>query len=113
MFVSESKFLAAPHLFIPHIQNPNPTELLALITKPAVEAALLVRLGNKAHLYGQELDAMGNPIAEDGTDRAGKLDPKVVVKLYEEFVIPLTKDVEVRFSLSPLSQCLSASRQMG
>jgi chorismate mutase len=104
MFVAESKFLSAPHLFIPHILNPNPERLLAYITKPEVEAALLVRLGNKAHLYGQELDPMGHPIPDDGISRPGKLDAKVVVKLYEEFVIPLTKDVEVR--CCPSSICL-------
>lgn len=103
MFVSESKFLAAPHLFIPHIQNPNPEKLLALITKPEVEAALLVRLGNKARLYGQELDPLGHPVADDGKPHPGKLDPLIVVRLYEEFVIPLTKDVEVRDPFSPPS----------
>lgn len=94
MFVSESKFLSAPHLFIPHILNPNPTELLALITKPEVEAALLIRLGNKAKLYGQDLDGMGKPI-EGREDKPGKIESEVVVALYKEFVIPLTKDVEV------------------
>ena len=102
MFVSESKFLSSPSAFIPHILNPHPESLLGLITKPAVEAALLVRLANKARLYGQDLDAMGNPIDMEG--REGKIVVDEVVKLYEKWVIPLTKVVEV----SP-SSCSCAS----
>lgn len=94
MFVSESKFRSAPADFIPHIQTPNTEALAALITKPAVEAALLVRLAKKASFYGQELDSAGNPI---GTDKADlKIDVDEVVKLYKDYIIPLTKDVEVR-----------------
>ena len=94
MFVSESKFRSAPADFIPHIQTPNTEALAGLITKPAVEAALLVRLAKKASFYGQELDGAGNPI---GTDKADlKIDVDEVVKLYKDYIIPLTKDVEVR-----------------
>lgn len=101
MFVSESKFLSNPGAFVPHILNPHPESLLGLITKPAVEAALLVRLANKARLYGQELDGMGHPIV-DSERGPGKIDVDEVVKLYEKWVIPLTKVVEVS------NRCLSS-----
>lgn len=100
MFVSESKFLSAPHDFIPHIQaNPPNTEALeALITKPEVEARLLVRLANKARVYGCEMDADGHVIAVPDRDGSrGKIDIDQVVRLYREWVIPLTKDVEVDY----------------
>ena len=93
MFVSESKFRSAPADFIPHIQKPNEDALAALITKPAVEAALLVRLAKKASFYGQELDGAGNPVPTSAKDL--KLDVDEVVKLYKDYIIPLTKDVEV------------------
>jgi chorismate mutase len=98
MFVSESKFREAPHDFIPHIlaSPPNKEALAGLITKPAVEAALLVRLGNKANIYGQELDAQGKPLPNDA-GREGKIDTNEVVGLYRDWVIPLTKDVEVDY----------------
>lgn len=100
MFVSESKFRSAPADFIPHIQTPNEKALAGLITKPAVEAALLVRLAKKASFYGQELDGAGNPI---GTDKADlKIDVDEVVKLYKDYIIPLTKDVEVEYLLTRL-----------
>jgi chorismate mutase len=96
MFVSESKFLSAPHDFIPHIlaSPPNSDALAALITKPAVEAKLLVRLANKARVYGCEMDADGRVVANPDGGR-GKIDIEEVVGLYRDWVIPLTKDVEV------------------
>lgn len=99
MFVSESKFRAAPHDFIPHIlSNPPNTDALAgLITKPEVEAKLLVRLGNKARVYGGETDTEGRPVQlSDAEIKArGKIDIEEVVGMYRDYVIPLTKDVEV------------------
>lgn len=93
MFVSESKFLSAPADFIPYIQAnpPNREALAALITKPAVEARLLIRLANKARVYGCEMDADGKVI-DEATQR---IDIEAVVALYRDWVIPLTKDVEV------------------
>lgn len=96
MFVSESKFLESPSSFIPHILSkpPNTSALEALITKPEVERRLLVRLGNKARLYGCEMDGDGK-IVETVDEWRGKIDIEVVVGLYRDWVIPLTKDVEV------------------
>lgn len=92
MFVSESKFLACPSDFVPHILNPNPSALEALITKPAVEAALLLRLEKKARWYGSELGADGEVVRDESKS---KVDVGEVVRLYREYIIPLTKDVEV------------------
>lgn len=98
MFVSESKFLSSPSSFIPHILNPNPQALEALITKPAVEAALLVRLDKKARWYGAEL----GPEGTWGEKEGGKVAPEQVVKLYRDNIIPLTRDVEVDYLLHRL-----------
>lgn len=93
MFVSESKFLSAPHDFIPHIQAspPNTEALAGLITKPEVEAKLLIRLENKANVYGAELDGAGK-VVETGKTR---INVGEIVHMYRDYVIPLTKDVEV------------------
>jgi hypothetical protein len=64
--------------------------------RSAVEAALLVRLGNKARLFGAELDAQGNLKGEDQRGE-GRIKTDEVVKLYRDWVIPLTKDVEVDY----------------
>lgn len=103
MFVSESKFRSSPSSFIPHIQNPNEEALAALITKPAVEAALLVRLGKKARFYGQELDGQGNAADVNGSDLSTenrlRIDVDEVVQMYRDYIIPLTKEVEVSGSI--------------
>lgn len=102
MFVSESKFRSAPADFIPHIQAspPNTDALAALITKPEVEAKLLVRLKNKARVYGGEMDADGRVVADSTVKQgAGKIDIEEVVAMYRDYVIPLTKDVEVGHDL--------------
>lgn len=105
MFVSESKFQSAPWDFIPHILSnpPNTAALEALITKPEVEARLLVRLANKARVYGCEMDADGRVVekpAEGAGEVGGKIDIEQVVRLYRDWVIPLTKDVEVSTRVS-------------
>ncbi|KAK4051747.1 chorismate mutase aro7 [Microbotryomycetes sp. JL221] len=99
MFVSESKFLSKPSDFIPHILKPNTTQLESLITKPAVEAALLVRLEKKAKWYGSELGSDGEPIKDSNVM---KVDVQQVVKLYRDYIIPLTKHVEVEYLLHRL-----------
>ena len=95
-FVSESKFLSDPAAFVPHIRAPNRDALDALITKPEVERRLLQRLRKKATVYAQDLAADGSP----NQDGMGKIDVDGVVELYEHYIIPLTKEVEVRFCSS-------------
>lgn len=94
-FVSESKFRADPAAFVPHILNPDREALAGLITKPEVERKLLHRVRNKARLYGQEVDMNGQPLASNSDVTEGKIDVEGVVELYEHYIIPLTKEVEV------------------
>lgn len=104
MFVSESKFRSDPKSFIGPIQSRDRQALESLITKPEVEAALLVRLASKAKVYGQDLNSS---VSEDR-----KIDEEVAVRLYRDFVIPLTKVVEVDYLLKrwvPRSQVSNES----
>jgi len=61
-FVSESKFTAHPADFIPHIINKDRQALADLITKPAVERALLHRLSKKAGHYGADIGLDGERV---------------------------------------------------
>ncbi|KAK7469269.1 chorismate mutase aro7 [Stygiomarasmius scandens] len=99
-FVSESKFLEDPAAFIPHIRNPNPKALEDLITKPEVERKLLQRLQKKAATYAQDFAPDGSPNGINGN--SGKIDVDGVVELYESYIIPLTKEVEVEYLLHRL-----------
>lgn len=104
-FVSESKFRSDPGAFIPHILKPNRDALAALITKPEVERVLLQRVRNKTCTYAQGFGNDGRPLlsgAQNGDSKAAadaysaKIDVDGVVDLYEHYIIPLTKEVEVR-----------------
>ena len=95
--MSESKFRQNPAAFIPLIQRRDAEGLIALITKPEVECRLLIRLRKKAMLYAQDFASDGEPLP-NGTSK-GKIDVDCVVDLYESYIIPLTKEVEVRGDL--------------
>ncbi|KAJ3801555.1 chorismate mutase [Lentinula aff. detonsa] len=116
-FVSESKFLENPSAFIPHILKPNRQRLEDLITKPEVEHKLLIRLRAKAATYAQDLDLApdnssngvnGNGVKSNGANgrvvngSSPKIEVDGVVDLYESYIIPLTKEVEVDYLLHRL-----------
>ncbi|KAK0487664.1 chorismate mutase [Armillaria novae-zelandiae] len=102
-FVSESKFIQDPAAFIPHILKPNRPALEALITKPEVERKLLIRLQKKAETYAQDFASDGTTqLANGSANGASKIDVAGVVELYESFIIPLTKEVEVDYLLQRL-----------
>jgi chorismate mutase len=101
-FVSESKFKQDPATFIPLIQQGDAEALDALITNPEVERRLLVRLRKKAMLYAQDFASDGEPLPNCSSK--GKIDVDCVVDLYESYIIPLTKEIEVRGHLAALFQ---------
>ena len=95
--MSESKFTENPSAFIPYILKPNRQALLALITKPDVERKLLLRLQKKAETYAQDIAVDGDGLHSTAkANGAGKIDVDGVLDLYESYIIPLTKEVEVR-----------------
>ncbi|WFD30022.1 chorismate mutase [Malassezia sp. CBS 17886] len=100
MFVSESKFREDPAAFIPHIRARDRGALAALITKPSVEVALLQRVAQKTDVYGQNLDQTHQGCTGDADSR--KIQAQEVVRLYREFIIPLTKEVEIDYLLERL-----------
>lgn len=71
-----------------------------LLTNMKVENLLLKRVENKARSYGSS-------VTDNGPREEGfKVDPKTISNLYRDFIIPLTKEVEVdyilhRFSINP------------
>lgn len=94
--MSEAKFIQNPGAFIPHILKPNRVALESLITKPEVERQLLLRLQKKAATYAQDIAVEGEPEHVTGNVNGScKIDVDGVVDLYESYIIPLTKEVEV------------------
>lgn len=58
----------------------------------AVEKVLLKRVENKARSYGSD-------ITVDGVREVYKVDPAKIAEMYRDFIIPLTKEVEVEYIL--------------
>lgn len=111
MFVSESKFRSDPAAFVPHIRSRNIDALSGLITKPAVEEVLLARVRQKADVYGQNLDQTCTH--HPGPERR-KIQSEDIVLLYQKFIIPLTKKVEIDYLLERYVRvCVCVGRKAG
>ncbi|KAG2185748.1 hypothetical protein INT43_002183 [Umbelopsis isabellina] len=93
-FIAESKFRSNPEEYT-RLAMLNDTEAIdKLLTNKAVEMKLLKRLRRKALTYGQTLDQ-----EEANISTLLKVPVDAVVELYERWVIPLTKLVEVEYLL--------------
>ncbi|KAJ2879728.1 chorismate mutase aro7 [Coemansia aciculifera] len=121
-FVAESKFQdpASHDEYVRLIREQNRDRLMELLTNSKVEELLLKRLKAKAIIYGQDLssaslDANGNvktphesplssPVIGGKVEERAKtrVDYDLVVSLYRDYVIPLTKEVEVEYLLHRL-----------
>ncbi|KAJ2794792.1 chorismate mutase aro7 [Coemansia helicoidea] len=125
-FVAESKFQdpCTHDEYVRHIRSKNRAKLMELLTNARVEEQLLKRLKAKAIIYGQDLstasiDGNGhtNGAANGATNGTSilpagastseervktRVDYDLVVSLYRDYVIPLTKEVEVEYLLHRL-----------
>lgn len=104
-FVAEAKF-NDPKLhdqYVHLIKTKDRHEILQLLTNVSVEQKLLGRLKKKALLYGQEIDDSNLDEYGDGNVHVhSRISPSVVARIYEQFVIPLTKEVEVEYLMQRL-----------
>jgi len=96
-FVAESKFQSETERFTRLIQAGDREGLGNAIVNKAVEKQVLERLRLKAQAYGTD------PSAGAGGGRESKIKVEAVVAMYEDFVIPLTKHVEVEYLMQRLS----------
>jgi chorismate mutase len=79
--------------------------LMNLLTFKAVEEKVKQRVEKKARIFGQNVTLEEDSVnKQDGNacDSECKVDPKVLSKLYDLWVMPLTKDVEVEYLLQRL-----------
>lgn len=87
-FVAESKFQSDPEKYTAMIKAADRDGIGNAIENKAVEKQVLERLKLKAQTYGTD--------PSSGTDQS-KINVDAVVAMYKEFVIPLTKVVEVEY----------------
>lgn len=96
-FVAEVKFLSDVPAYTKMIREKDIEGLTRGITNATVEKQVLARLERKAINYGRD------PSDESGsTAGLSKVDVQTVVEMYKNFVIPLTKEVEIQYLLRRL-----------
>jgi len=95
-FVAESKFLTDKEAFVSLINAKDKKAIRDKITNKNVEKKLIKRVGLKAATYGKEIDIT----ASEQENQKLKISPQLVADIYEQWLIPLTKDVEVEYLLA-------------
>ncbi|KAJ7971026.1 Chorismate mutase [Quillaja saponaria] len=98
-FVAEAKFRASPDSYEAAIRAQDKGKLMDLLTYPAVEEAIKSRVKVKAKTYGQEVRINQE---DDGPDPVYKIKPNLVADLYGDWIMPLTKEVQVAYLLRRL-----------
>lgn len=94
--MAESKFQTETEKFTKLIKAGDREGIGAAITNAAVEKKVLERLGLKARTYGTDPSIGAESVS------AGKINVEAVVAMYKDFVIPLTKEVEVEYLMQRL-----------
>jgi len=113
LFVAESKFRAKPEEYTALIRGNDEEGIMRLLTNTAVEERVLRRVRRKAFTFGQDIEADESVLGlSEAESRCGaaevpasaplKLDPEAIVRLYHDFIIPLTKEAEVAYLLQRL-----------
>lgn len=98
-FVAEAKYQASPEVYSAAIIAQDRKKLMELLTYPAVEEAIKNRVEVKTRTYGQEVTSS---IEGDKSDPVYKINPSLVADLYRDWIMPLTKDVQVQYLLRRL-----------
>lgn len=96
-YVAEVKFRKATEAYSAAIRAKDTKTLMSLLTDDKVEAMVKQRVQMKAKVFGQEI-----ALNDTSNTNKYKIDPSLVSRLYDEWVIPLTKDVEVEYLLRRL-----------
>ncbi|KAK8991738.1 hypothetical protein V6N11_062734 [Hibiscus sabdariffa] len=95
--VAEVKFRNEQKDYEPPIRAQDRDALASLLTFADVEEAVKKRVAKKAMTFGQEVK-----LGDNGDKGKYKVDPAVVSGLYGDWVIPLTKEVEIEYLLRRL-----------
>lgn len=99
-YVAEAKFRASPEVYTAAIASQDGHELMKLLTYEAVEAAVKKRVEMKAKTFGLQVPV--NPDYATESDPAYKIKPSLVADLYGDWIMPLTKEVQVAYLLRRL-----------
>eukprot|EP00879_Flechtneria_rotunda_P019733 GHRR01020736.1.p2 GENE.GHRR01020736.1~~GHRR01020736.1.p2 ORF type:complete len:151 (+),score=44.65 GHRR01020736.1:892-1344(+) len=98
-FVAEAKLRAKPEEYTALIKAQDTAGLMDLLTDVEVEQMVIERVRLKAATFGQDI----NPGLQQ-RQAAGrfKIQPDVLASMYDEMIMPLTKEVQVEYLLHRL-----------
>lgn len=99
-FVAESKFQKDTDLYTRLIRAGDAAAVVELLTNVEVERNVLRRALLKASTYGQDIVSTFNSSSLETNQNSAtgyKIEPMLIADIYRDMVIPLTKDVEVRY----------------
>ncbi|RZC79418.1 hypothetical protein C5167_003623 [Papaver somniferum] len=101
-FVAEVKFRDAPEEYGPAIRAQDRDALMKLLTFEDIEEMVKKRVAKKAMIFSQEVN-LKEKDADDKQQNC-KIDPSLLSRLYGEWVMPLTKLVQVEYLLRRLDK---------
>ncbi|KAI9987662.1 hypothetical protein PInf_023706 [Phytophthora infestans] len=93
-FIAEAKFQAETERYTKLILANDADGIMEALTNLAVEQKVLERVKLKASTYGQDPNAPAS-----SNDKEMKVNPQLISDLYRDFVMPLTKEVQVQYLL--------------
>ncbi len=92
-YIAEAKYLDDAAVYNRLRTSQDNAGLLEKLTNRAVENELLLRVAEKAKTYGRDND-------NENPSNQFKIDPATIASIYERWIIPLTKEVEVAYLVS-------------
>ncbi|KAE8694166.1 Chorismate mutase 3 [Hibiscus syriacus] len=98
-FVAECKFRTSPDAYQAAIREQDRDLLMKLLTFPSVEESIKKRVETKTRTYGQVVQG---DICKNNRDPVYKINPSLVADLYGDWIMPLTKEVQVEYLLRRL-----------
>ncbi|KAM3760076.1 hypothetical protein ACB098_01G167100 [Castanea mollissima] len=98
-YVAEAKFQASPDAYEAAIRAQDSQTLMDMLTFPEVEEAIRKRVEMKAKTYAQEVTMS---VEGDEAEPVYKIEPSLVADLYGDWIMPLTKEVQVEYLLRRL-----------
>ncbi|KAI3997898.1 hypothetical protein MKX01_036800, partial [Papaver californicum] len=93
-FVAEVKFRDAPEEYGPAIRAQDRDALMKLLTFEDVAEIVKKRIERKAMIFSQEVNINEK---DDNKQQNCKIEPSLLSRLYGEWVMPLTKLVQVEY----------------
>jgi chorismate mutase len=102
-FVAEAKFMKQTAEYTELIRARDADGIMRLLTDRAVELRVIDRVKLKAATFGRDLNSAAESAEGNGTGPM-RISPQSVAELYDAWVMPLTKEVEVEYLLRRLDE---------